>query len=136
MKALYIKIAGIINLITAIIHVIGGQVDLVNPLLDSNMTGQAKGELVSVWHMVTILLFLTSYIIIKVGFGKGKPLDLNLLKAIGVLYVLMGLPFIISSLWYGIFAPQWILLMPIGILILIGIKKMLKGQFPDYFKSN
>lgn len=123
MKKIYIKIAGIINLITVFIHLIGGQMDLVNPLIYSNLEVQQKTEWVGVWHMVTIFLFATTYLILKVGFTKTKVSNLQNLKFLGMIYVLMGIPFIISSMYFSVLAPQWILLMPIGILLLLGLKK-------------
>ncbi|GGG57244.1 hypothetical protein GCM10011414_28870 [Croceivirga lutea] len=123
MKIIYIKIAGIINLLGAILHTIGGQIELVNPLLDSNISIQQKSELTAAWHIVTILLFFTSYIILKVGFLKGSNQVKEQLKSIAFLYILSGIPFIITSYIYNVNAFQWILLMPIGFLLLIGLRK-------------
>ena len=123
MKNTYIKIAGIINFITALVHLVAGQIDLVNPLKSSNLGLQQKAEWLGVWHLVTIFLFYTSYVIIKAGFSKSNKLNLQLLKPLGILYVLVGIPFILSSGYFTVFAPQWVLLMAIGILILFGIRK-------------
>jgi len=119
MKRIYLKIAGIINLFTMFIHLIAGQVDLVNPLISSELNNQVIGEWVSVWHIVSILLFLSAYYILKAGFKGYDPTDIKLLQFIGLLYILIGLPFIMSSFWFSVFAPQWILLMPIGLFTLI-----------------
>ncbi|SEJ82656.1 hypothetical protein SAMN05192553_1215 [Cyclobacterium xiamenense] len=124
MKKIYIKIAGIVNLITALIHSVAGQMDLVNPLINSNLEVQQKAEWVGVWHIVTVLLFATSYLFLKVGFDKAKMPNSSNLKAFGITYILIGIPFIISSIYYSVLAPQWILLMPIGILLLIGHRKL------------
>ncbi|GAA0732613.1 hypothetical protein GCM10009430_45920 [Aquimarina litoralis] len=123
MKKTYIKIAGIINLFGAILHTIGGQIELVNPLLDSNISIQQKSELTGAWHIVTILLFLTSYIVLKVGFKKIRNQEEKLLKPIAILYILSGIPFIITSYIYNANAFQWILLMPIGVLLVMGLPK-------------
>ncbi|NMH89663.1 hypothetical protein [Flavivirga algicola] len=123
MKRAYIKIAGIINLFGALLHTIGGQIELVNPLLDSNISIQQKGELTGAWHIVTILLFLTSYIILQIGFKKAAIQRKELLKPIAILYILSGIPFIITSFWYRVYALQWVLLIPIGVLLLCGLQK-------------
>ena len=123
MKNIYIKIAGIINLFTALLHLIGGQIDLVNPLLNSDITTQQKGELIGAWHIVTILLFYTAFIILQSGFKNNNIQNYLQLKSLAILYILSGIPFIAISVWLGIFAPQWILLMPIGILLLLGLRK-------------
>ena len=127
MKKIYIKIAGIINLLTALVHLLAGQIDLVNPLNSSSLELQQKAEWVGVWHLVTILLFYTSYLILKEGLTKANKTDLGQLKSLGVLYVLAGVPFMLSSVYFTVFAPQWVLLMPIGILVLLGLKNRTKG---------
>ncbi len=129
MKKLYLKIAGCINLFTAVLHLIAGQVDLVNPLMNSNLALQEKGEITSAWHIVTILLFFTSYIILRHAFSNENGRSIQQLKDLAFLYLLCGLPFIIISLILGIFAPQWILLMPIGVLILLEVRKEKASQF-------
>ncbi|MFK7806473.1 MAG: hypothetical protein AB8F74_01605 [Saprospiraceae bacterium] len=124
MKNSYLKIAGVLNLLTAIVHLIAGQIDLVNPLIDSNMMIQAKGEFVAVWHMVTILLFFTSYHILVAAFKGLEIKDTSHLKLISDFYMLSGIPFLVASVWFSIFAPQWILLIPIGLLLRIGLRKL------------
>ncbi len=120
MKKTYLKIAGVLNLLTAFLHLFGGQIDLVNPLLDSALEVQKKSEWLGAWHMVTILLFFTSYLIIKGGFSKSNNSDPRLLRTVGIFYILTGIPFIATSIYFSVFAPQWVLLMPIGILLLFG----------------
>jgi len=124
MKKTTIKIAAIINLITAIMHLIGGQIDLVKPLNNSNLDVQQKAEWIGVWHIVTVLLFFTFYLILRAGFSQVKKSDVRLLKPIGFLYLITGIPFIVSSIYFSVLAPQWILLTPIGILLIVGLQKM------------
>lgn len=124
MKNIYVKSAGIINLITAFVHLIAGQIDLVNPLNKSNLEIQQKAEWLSVWHIVTILLFFTSYLILKAGFGKVDESYIMQLNPLSVLYILAGGSFVVSSIFYSVFAAQWILLIPIGVLLLIGLRKL------------
>jgi hypothetical protein len=122
MKKTYIIAAGIINLFSAILHLVGGQIELVNPLLNSNISIQQKGELTGAWHIVSILLFFTAFIILNVGF-KHKTQKKELLKTIAFLYLLSGLPFIVVSYWYNIYALQWVLLIPIGVILMLGLQK-------------
>jgi len=116
-------IAGIVNLLTALIHTFGGQLDLVNPLLKSNLSDQSKAEWLGVWHMVTLLLFATTYVIFRNTLVAVQVRKLEIITFIGFLYVLFSVPFIISSIINSLLAPQWILLLPIGLLLLIGIKR-------------
>ncbi|GAB4454165.1 MAG: hypothetical protein Fur0028_09650 [Bacteroidales bacterium] len=119
-KNYFILIAGIMNSFTALLHAIGGQIDLVSPLQKSDLTNQTKAEWLGVWHIVTILLFTTSFFLIRTFLKDHKN---ETLRYIGYLYVLFAIPFIVSSLLNGLLAPQWILLLPIGLLTIIGERK-------------
>lgn len=122
-KSKYWLIAGIVNLFTALLHTIGGQIDLVNPMLSSNLKNQAKAEWFGAWHMVTIILFASSYIVLRNAFVNYQKRQIELMKYIGILYILISIPFCVSSMIHKLLAPQWILLLPIGGLILYGVKK-------------
>ncbi len=121
-RNIYWLIAGVINLFTALLHTIGGQLELVNPLIKSNLYNQQKAEWIGAWHMVTIILFFTSYIIIKIGITNKQS---ELVKYIGYLYLIFSIPSIITSSMYQLLAPQWILLLPISALIYFGAKKQM-----------
>lgn len=121
-KNIYWLIAGIINSFTALLHTIGGQLDLVNPLIESNLTTEQKGQWFGAWHIVTLTLFFTAYILLKNVF-KPDQKESATIKYIGLAYILFSVPFIISSLTNQLLIPQWILLLPIGLLITIGNKK-------------
>jgi uncharacterized membrane protein len=111
-------IAGIINLFTALLHVIAGQIDLVKPLLESDLSFQLKTEWLGVWHMVTAILFVSSYYLLKNGL-KNTEKSSDTIQLIAIVYIFFSLAFVISSLYNNVFAPQWILLLPIGVLSLI-----------------
>lgn len=126
METRYLKVASIISFITAFIHLIGGQIDLIIPLIDSNLTTQVKGEFLAVWHMITVLLFGSAFLLTKAGFSKKSNLSPQFLKSIGWSYILTGIPFIVSSIYFKILAPQWTLLVTIGILTIISTRKAKK----------
>lgn len=119
----YWLIAGIVNLLTALIHTFGGQLDLVNPLLKSNLADQTKAEWFGVWHLVTLLLFATSYEILRNTLVAVQVRKSEIITSIGYLYILFSIPFIVTSFYFSLLAPQWILLLPIGLLILFGKEK-------------
>jgi len=119
---IYWLIAGVLNLFTAFLHTVGGQIDLINPMLKTTLEDEVKTQLLGVWHMVTITLFLSTIIILLVVF-KNKIFNNKTLILIGYLYILFSIPFIIVGIIYSILVPQWILLLPIGILLLIGNKR-------------
>ena len=116
-------IAGGINFFVAFVHLIGGQIDLVNPLLESSLTTQVKTELLGVWHTITVGLFASSYILLINGLKGSNPKRAWLIKQIGNLYLLISIVFIIVSLVQWTLAPQWILLLPIAGFSILGYKR-------------
>lgn len=114
-KRTYLKIATILNLGTLLLHLIAGQTDLVTPLVNSNLSNQQVTEWTAVWHMVTVILAFSSLLLLKQWFAKKEKVNF---KSWGFLYLLLGIPFIVSGLYFGTFAPQFILLMPIGALMI------------------
>lgn len=124
-------ITGTLNLFTALLHLIGGQLDLINPLLQSNLTNQIKVEMLGVWHMVTIILFATSYIFLKSGFNKKGEVSTDTIAFISYLYLGFSCAFIFASIFSVTLAPQWILLLPIGILGILGLRKFKSNAHPD-----
>jgi small-conductance mechanosensitive channel len=84
---------------------------------------QRNEELLGVWHMVTIMLFASSIFYFKYGFNTTKKADIVLVSFISYLYIAFSFAFIFSSVYKSILAPQWVLLLPIGILGIIGVKK-------------
>lgn len=123
MKNIWLKIAGFLNLVTACLHLIGGQLDLVNPMLSSSMSSQQQAEWLGVWHMVTVMLFASTWWLLRKAFSKQEIRFTTGLKKVAALYVLFGLSFVFASLWVGQLAPQWILLIPIGLLIYLGARR-------------
>lgn len=114
--------AGILNLFTAFLHLIGGQLDLINPLLQSNLINQVQSEMLGVWHMVTIILFATAFIFLKHAFNQKETYSTQLVSFISYLYIAFSIPFIMSGIYKSTIAPQWILLIPIGLLGIFGLR--------------
>ncbi len=117
----YWLIAGVISAVSFFVHLILGQLDLIDPMLESNLSLQVRTELVAVWHMVSVILLATAVVYIYYGI-KNFPSSV-MICLLSNLYLVFGIVFIISGLYYSIFTPQWILLMPIGVFGLFGIKK-------------
>jgi len=122
-KNKYWLTAGLLNLLTFFVHLFAGQLDLVIPMLETDLDLEKGSQLVGVWHMVTIILLLTSYILISAGLGKKYHGNLELIKLISYLNLSFSLPFIISGWFYEVFTPQWIFFLPIGLFILLGFKR-------------
>lgn len=121
-KNIYWIIAGILNLLTFFLHLIGGQIDLVTPMIETSLSIEKSSQLVGAWNMVTIILFVTSYVLLSAGFNKKYSTNTELIKLVGYLNLSFCLPFIVAGFYYGLLVPQWIFFLPIGVLTLIGVK--------------
>jgi hypothetical protein len=120
-KNIHWIIAGVVSALTFIIHLTMGQVDLVNPLMESELTIQVKTEFLAVWHLVSVVLLVTPILYFYYGF---KNLSSSLIICLlSNLYLAFGIVFILAGIYNSIFVPQWILLLPIGFFGLLGIKK-------------
>ena len=124
-KNIHWIIAGVINLLTAFLHLIGGQMSLVDPLSKSNLELQVKTELLGVWHMVTVMLFMSSIVLLMFGLKPKEEISKAFISFIAYSYVLFSICFIAAGIFNAQFAPQWTLLLPIGILTIIGKRKMI-----------
>lgn len=121
-KNTYWILAGFLNLLTFFAHLIGGQIDLVNPMLE-NLTLDISTQLLGAWHMVSIILLFTSIILLLAGFQKKYHQNIELINIIAFLNLAFCFPFIIASFYYGLLVPQWILFLPISMFTFIGLKK-------------
>ncbi|PKH50732.1 hypothetical protein CXF68_08525 [Tenacibaculum sp. Bg11-29] len=126
-KNKYWIIAGILNLITFFMHLIGGQLELVNPMIETSLNLEKSSQLIGAWHMVTIILLVTSSVLLSAGFGKKYATNSEMIKSIGYLNLSFCLPFILTGFYYGLLVPQWILFLPIAILTFIGVNKTKKN---------
>lgn len=125
MKNIYWLIGGVINLFTALLHTVAGQEDLINPMLNSPLTNQVKFELLGAWHMVTLLMFFTAFVLLANSLKSIKDVFKGSITFIGWIYILMSLPSLTLSIIHGMLIPQWILLFPIGLFSLLGNRKAL-----------
>ncbi|MCF6360989.1 MAG: hypothetical protein L3J29_09540 [Cyclobacteriaceae bacterium] len=122
-KNTYWIIAGALNLLTFFLHLIGGQIDLVNPMLDTSLGIEIKSQLVGAWNMISIILLATSLVLLYAGFKQKFTAKLELISFVGYLNLSFCFPFILTGFYYGLLVPQWIFFLPIGVLTIIGIKK-------------
>lgn len=119
MKKLLI-IAATINLAVAIIHTIIGESDIVTPLLATDAPDTVRWTLHSAWHMISVVLFLSAFTLFYMSRkGKDDPHSIVLSKYIGIQYLALAMVFVVTSLVYGIFFPQIVMLAPIGILAIL-----------------
>jgi len=122
MRNNYFLAASVICLFTALLHTIGGQFTLVDPLQASSLDLQVKTEWIGAWHMITLMLWYFSYVLFRNGFNV-QPHSVGLFKGIMVLNILFSIAFIGASIWQGRHAPQYILFFPIALLVYFGLRK-------------
>ena len=117
-------VAGSLNLFTAFIHLIAGHFEMVIPLLNSTMDIIPLATLYACWHMVSITLFFSSIVLLYIGIKPTTFASNHIATILGILYVLYSLLFMVLNIEYGFSSlPQWILLLPIGLLSLYGVKQ-------------
>ncbi|WP_020407452.1 hypothetical protein [Hahella ganghwensis] len=115
---IWIFSAGVIAFFTALVHIIAGQIDPVKPFLHSELAEVPKATLLSCWHMVSLVLVLSSVVLLYAGWVDASDLGV-LVFALSSAYVGFAAVFIgVGWYFFGyrtlIRLPQWVLLIPIG----------------------
>lgn len=117
--------AGLIAAFTAAIHIFAGGPEIAVPLLYSQITEVPKLTLYAVWHMVSAALVFSAIALFIGSLNKHKDSARYLVTFISLLWIAFGLVFIVVAITRageGLFfkLPQWILLIPVGLLGLWG----------------
>lgn len=122
----YLLTASLLGFFTFGVHAIMGGIDTTVPLLSSAIDKEPKLTLYAVWHMVSVFLFISSAGLL---YASKRNSAYELVLFVSVCYTLFAAVF----LFVGIFEvgsivllPQWILLLPIGILCIVGSKMVVK----------
>lgn len=115
--------AGGIATATTLVHATAGGRSIVRPLLGSAVAAEPKRTLHVVWHMVTVDLLLSSVALLALAFVAAPSTALVLF--IAAQYLAYAMVFLIVTLtadWPRplLQLPQWMLLLPVGVLALIG----------------
>ncbi|MGF1708976.1 hypothetical protein L4C37_00075 [Vibrio kagoshimensis] len=121
---IWIFSSGLLALFTTLVHVFAGQVDPVRPFLKSKLDDIPKATLLACWHLVSVTLFISSLMLLYVGWYGIDSLYF-LIQLLGFLYILYASVFVAVGLYFfgsKVFVklPQWILLLPIGLLATYG----------------
>ena len=113
---------------TAIIHTIGGTLEVHTPLLTSALPQPISLLLYACWHLVTVTLILSAIALLWSSHNNRAEFHFALPAFIGILWVSFGIVFIFVALYFSglkalLVLPQWTLLIPIGGLALFGVRK-------------
>ncbi|MEZ9186526.1 hypothetical protein AB4158_20465 [Vibrio splendidus] len=117
---IWIFSSGLLAPFTTLVHVFAGQIDPVRPFLKSKLDDIPKATLLACWHLVSVTLFVSSLMLLYVGWYGIDSLYF-LIQLLGFLYILYASVFVAVGLYFfgaKVFVklPQWILLLPIGFL--------------------
>ena len=121
---IWIFSSGLLALFATLVHVFTGQIDPVRPFLKSKLDDIPKATLLACWHLVSVTLFVSSLMLLYVGWYGIDSLYF-LIQSLGFLYILYASVFVAVGLYFfgsKVFVklPQWILLLPIGLLAIYG----------------
>lgn len=116
--------------LTSLIHLLAGGQDVAAPLLAAPLAPAPKFTLYAVWHMATLSL-LTS--VAGWLYCLYRPAGAVLGIFLGALWCGFGLVFLaVSAAFpeYELFwqLPQWLLLLPCGLLALWGLRRPSRGK--------
>lgn len=104
---------------TFALHTFGSEITVHRPLLADAVTDEMDLYVSVLWYGITAVIALGTIALIFAGLQKTRPTSLLWLVgaqtlAVGLLFIGYGL-LRTGSLWV---APQWIILVPLGLLIL------------------
>lgn len=124
--------SGLLASFTALLHTFAGTVEVHVPLLSSTIPRSVSLLIYACWHLVTVTLILSAVALLWSARRGNSSLAGALPRFISVLWLLFGLVFVgvalvfsgPATLWV---LPQWVLLIPVGILGLLGDRKRAEG---------
>jgi len=131
-------IAALLAAITAAVHIFAGGADVVAPLLASSLAGEPMLTLYAVWHMVSVALAMSAVAFFVGSLPRHAHAARYLVLFISTLWCAFGVVFLVvvaiqpESGWL-LKLPQWVLLLPVGLLGLwaVASKTALQGVLRD-----
>lgn len=119
MNERYLKIAGVgLAGLTAVAHIFVGTYDTLLPLLETDLDLAVKGTLHACWHIISVFLAFSVW-----SFVKETPAA----RSAALLWIAFGICFFAVGIYSAnlrglLILPQWILLCPVGVLILLHLR--------------
>ena len=114
---------------TAALHTFGGTPEIEAPLLQAPLAPEISLLLYACWHLVTVALTLSAIGLFISAKPKHAVQSHYMALFISFMWVFFGLVFILVDITYSglpmlFVLPQWILLIPIGLLGLWGCARL------------
>ena len=124
--------SAVLAAVTAAIHLFAGGPDVVAPLLDSPLAVEPRLTLYAVWHMATATMILSAAALFVAASPRYATASRFMVLFISALWLSFGAVFLaIATLQPGtglyLKLPQWALLLPVGVLALLGYNKSVDG---------
>jgi hypothetical protein len=118
-------IAGLLATLTFAVHLFLGGADVAAPLLASALDEEPKLTLYAVWHMVSMALGLSALALFVGSLPRHEQPARYLVRFVSLLWCAFAIVcLVIAALQPGLDwflrLPQWILLLPVGLLGLWG----------------
>jgi hypothetical protein len=118
-------VASVLAAFTACIHVFVGTAEIASPLLSSSLAPEVSFLLYACWHLVSCALVFSAIALFVSALPRHRQ-SARLLAlfvswlwlAFGAIFVVVGLVGAHGTLLFKL--PQWVLLLPVGILGLLG----------------
>jgi len=118
-------VAALLAAFTAAVHLFAGGPDIAAPLLASTLADEPRLTLYAVWHMATVALAISALGLFVAALPRHAAAARYMVLFISVLWCAFGGVFLAviaiqpeSDLLFKL--PQWILLLPVGLLGLWG----------------
>lgn len=117
--------AALLAALTTAIHIFAGGSDIAAPLLASTLADEPRLTLYAVWHMATVALAISAVALYVAALPLHAAAARYMVLFISALWCAFGIVFLIivavqpESGWL-FRLPQWLLLLPVGLLGLWG----------------
>lgn len=124
--------SGLLAAFSAVLHTFVGTPEIQAPLLQSNISQPISLLLYACWHLVTVTLVLSAVALIWSARPNSRDSAGALPAFVSLLWLLFGVVFVAVALLFSgpstlLVLPQWVLLIPVGILGLLGDRKRALG---------
>lgn len=114
---------------TAALHTFGGTPEIQTPLLQAPLAPNISLLLYACWHLVTVALTLSAIALFIAAKPKHEVQSHYMALFISVMWIGFGLAFVVVDIVFSglpmlLVLPQWVLLIPIGLLGLWGCSRV------------
>lgn len=125
--------AGLLALFTTLVHLFAGTPEIQGPLLGSALSQPVILMLFLCWHLVSTVLGFSALALIWSAFPVGATRAGALPRFISLLWIAFGLVCVVVAVAVAgpnglLILPQWILLIPVGVLGLLGDRRRAAAQ--------